>query len=127
MTNLQGDIEVFGAAGHNMELSDLAMCRDAMRVLNTTYPGYRWMIGVNSEGGIMYIKNLDISGLWGYVLHMTKMVNDPTMKRVRRAGGEILERAWQKRGKATGDPTVKVDGLPKKHQPLMINGYPLIR
>ena len=38
------NIEMFGAKGHRMELADMALCRDAMRVLNTAYPGYRWMI-----------------------------------------------------------------------------------
>ena len=120
-------VELFGEPGHDITADDAIMCKQAMCVLNTTYPGYRWFIGVNSEGGILFVKCLDVSTLWGFVLHLDKLRTDPTLKRVRRAGGELLERAWQKRGKATGDMTTKVDGLPEKYQPLLINGIPLIR
>ncbi len=127
MSSLQGDIELYGADGHKIEANDRMMVTQAMRVLKKHYPGYRWALGVDSEGGILYVKNLDVSTLWGYVIHLESLKGDPNLKRVVMAGGEILERANQVRGKETDNPTTKVDGLPQKYQPLVINGIPLIR
>ncbi|KKK53137.1 hypothetical protein LCGC14_3097770, partial [marine sediment metagenome] len=95
-------VDLFGEPGHDITADDAIMCKQAMRVLNTTYPGYRWFIGVNSEGGILFIKCLDVSTVWAYVLHLDKLRTDPTLKRVRIAAGELLERASQRCGPARG-------------------------
>ena len=47
--------------------------------------------------GVVGVKSMRLSGNWGFVLHADKIDND--YKNVMRAGGEILERYNQNRGK----------------------------
>ncbi|MBF0423693.1 MAG: hypothetical protein HQL73_11950 [Magnetococcales bacterium] len=54
------------------------------------YPGYRWAVTV--AGGLARIRNLDLSGRWGFDLPLKTVTNDPLGQTVVRAGGEILER-----------------------------------
>lgn len=58
------------------------------------YPGYQWAVSVVK--GVVQVRNLNLSGKWGFVL-LTKDI-DPDLKVVMRAGGEILERYRLKRG-----------------------------
>lgn len=66
----------------------------ALRVLlalDTAYPWYspHWSVGVN-ESGFLIVRNLALSGTWGFVLPMWSI--DEDMRAVVRAGGELLER-----------------------------------
>ncbi|MBF0146377.1 MAG: hypothetical protein HQL84_09955 [Magnetococcales bacterium] len=54
------------------------------------YPGYRWAVAIC--GGLARIRNLDLSGQWGFDIPLANLNHDPLLKGVIRAGGEILER-----------------------------------
>lgn len=59
------------------------------------YPGHLWSVQVYQ--GVVIIKNLALSGDWGFVLHQNKMDNDG--REVIRAAGELLERYNLSRGR----------------------------
>ncbi|RLD78860.1 MAG: hypothetical protein DRJ15_10665 [Bacteroidetes bacterium] len=59
------------------------------------YPGHLWAVQVYQ--GLVIIKNLALSGNWGFVLHQDKMDNDG--KDIVRSAGELLERYNLSRGR----------------------------
>ncbi len=98
-------------------LQDEMMAKRAVELLNKHYPGYRWAVNVNSlaTGGVMIIKNFTVSYRYGYTLHLDKL--DAKFKKVKMAGGEILERANLARGQNEGWDPEYIDGVLDKHQP----------
>ncbi|MBF0109263.1 MAG: hypothetical protein HQL76_08815 [Magnetococcales bacterium] len=72
------------------------------------YPGYRWAVAIT--GGLARIRNLDLSGRWGFDIPLSALDPDPLFKQVVHAGGEILERYRLARGRADGD---RLDELPR--------------
>lgn len=104
--------------GHTYTANDEILAKRAADLLNKHYPGHLWAVFVNSEekGGILQIKNFNISYRYGYTLHIANL--DPELKNVLRAGGELLERAHMKRGKSNGQMAKVVEGVAKKHQPI---------
>jgi hypothetical protein len=76
-------------------LNDHTLAKNVAETLEKKYPGWFW--AVNVMDGIVTVKSLRISGNWGFVMHADKIDND--YKMVVMAGGEILERFRQKRGK----------------------------
>ena len=103
---------------HTHTACDEILAKNASNLLNQHYPGYLWAVNVNSEekGGVMIIKNFSISFRYGYTLHLNKL--DNKMKKVIRAGGEILERANFNRGTSRNLLPQFIDGVPEKHQPI---------
>lgn len=104
--------------GHTYTASDEILAKRAAEMLNKHYPGHLWAVNVNSDekGGVMVIKNFSVSFRYGYTLHLSKL--DTGLKKVMRAGGEILERAKMRRGYGIGEKASHVDGLPDRHQPI---------
>lgn len=84
--------------------------------LHKHYPGHLWAVNVNTRGGTVNIYNLALSSLWGYVLYLTTIQNDPKFISVMRAGGELIERANLKAKWDQTMPTT-IDGMPDKYQP----------
>lgn len=84
--------------------------------LNKHYPGHLWAVNVNMDGGTVNIFNLALSSIYGYLLYMTTVENDPELKCVMRAGGELLERARLKK-EYQGDAPKEIDGMPEQYQP----------
>ena len=76
-------------------LGDHVLAKNVAEVLDKKYPGWLW--AVNVMDGVVTVKSMLLSGNWGFVLHADKIDND--YKNVMRAGGEILERYNQNRGK----------------------------
>lgn len=77
--------------------NEYLMARDAAEVLHAHYPGWLW--GVNINGSVMDIRCLDVSGAYGYTLHIPAIYSASEFKKnVMRAGGEILERYRQRTG-----------------------------
>ena len=72
-------------------------------VLHRNYPGHLWGVHVDSNGGIAVVRNLALSGNWGFILKIKDLHTDPTLKSVMRAGGELLERYNLARGKLKQD------------------------
>lgn len=112
------DTIMSGVVGHTLSADDLALCGMAADKLNDHYPNHLWAVHLNSDktGGVMIIRNLAMSTKYGYVLHLKNLHNDPDLKRVMMAGGEILERG--KLGhKGNGQIAKYVDGIANKDQP----------
>jgi len=89
--------------GHLVELekankfdtNDYSLAKNVAEKLEEKYPGWLWAVHVMD--GIVGVKSLRLSGNWGFLLHADKIDND--YKAVVNAGGEILERYRQNRGK----------------------------
>jgi hypothetical protein len=60
--------------------------------LAQAYTGYQWQIDCSIIGGVVTIKNLNLSGDYGFVLHLRDLEHDTDLKSVILAGGELLER-----------------------------------
>ena len=103
--------------GHSVELDDMLLAKRIIKVLNDHYPEHLWAVHVNSEGGVVIIKNFRISFRYGMVLHLKNVYADPSLKRVIQFAGEFLERANMKRGRATGEFAEKLEGAKQSEQP----------
>jgi hypothetical protein len=113
-------MEILPVEGH--ELGDVALATRVGEALNRHYPGHLWAVHINDErlGGVLVIRNLAVSFLYGYVLKLQDVYADPSLRCVMRAGGEILERAKMKRDWWDGQDATNIDGVKDKHQP--VNG-----
>lgn len=81
--------------------NDLVLAKEMADTLHRKYPGYMWAVAVQGDQGIADIRNLTLSGDYGYRLLLTKMYSmSEFLARVTRAGGEILERYRLSRGAA---------------------------
>lgn len=111
-----GPISLVGAAGREVSGQDLAI--ELSKLLLDHYPGHQWMVHVNSDGGVIDIKNLVVSPTHGYrILRHDLYAHEALRKEVLRGGGEILERGGLDRGKFREDCEVGfVDGIEKIHQ-----------
>jgi hypothetical protein len=73
--------------------NDFIMARNLAEALHRHYPNHLWGVNVEGRTGIISIKNLYLSGNWGYVLKMGAVYSISSLERdAVRAGGEILER-----------------------------------
>jgi hypothetical protein len=73
---------------------DVALAKRITEVLMKHYPGHPWAVYVDGEHGMAHIKNMGLSGNWGFMLHINFLEPDPNSldRKVMRAGGELLER-----------------------------------
>lgn len=78
--------------------STVILVKQCADLLERHYPGWLWAVQPDERGGVINIRSLRLSGLWGYILHTKNIQHDPQLKLVLKAGGEILERFGQKRG-----------------------------
>lgn len=83
------------------------ICSAIGQMCEKHYPGYRWQITCVAETGIATIKNLEIHGDYGVVLHLKDILNDPALKSVVNGCGELLERCNLPR---SGRPDHGVEG-----------------
>lgn len=80
-------------------MNEYFMAKHAGELLHKHYPGHLW--AVNIDGAMMDIRDLYLSGDWGYRLKIGQMFSGSDWdKKIMRAGGEILERYEQARGHA---------------------------
>lgn len=98
-------------------LDEFKLAKECADLLQNHYPGHLWAVNINTEGGIAIVKNLAVSSLYGYVIHLKNLLDDPKRKRIIMAGGEILERARLAQ-RSKGDSARYVEGMKEKHQPL---------
>lgn len=112
----QIETELRPEEGHKAEQADMILAKRAADKLHNHYPGHLWAVNVNSEGGVMVVKNMNVSFLYGYVLHLTTVYADPGLRCVMRAGGEILERAHMAHRYQGGQAQI-VEGVLDHHQP----------
>jgi hypothetical protein len=80
--------------------NDMIMAKEIADALNAHYPKHLWAVNVDGKNGVATIKNLLLSGQWGYLLKLTNMFSASDFRKdVLRAGGEILERYRVNRGR----------------------------
>ena len=79
----------------DFDVHDYTLAKNVAEHLEKKYPGWLWAVHVMD--GVVGVKSMRLSGNWGFVLHANKIDND--YKVVVNAGGEILERYRQSRGK----------------------------
>lgn len=97
--------------------NDVLMAKTASEDLCRAYPGWMWGVHVDGEAGLCDIKNFNLSGNWGYRLKLSDIYSASSFQAdVIRAGGEILERFHQARGKFDAqrwsDLMLKANGAP---------------
>ena len=80
---------------HKFDAYDYTLAKNVAEKLEEKYPGWLWAVHVMD--GVVGVKSMRLSGNWGFLLHANKIDND--YKVVVNAGGEILERYRQSRGK----------------------------
>jgi len=109
--------EFRGEPGHAVERQDVVLAKNAADLLEKHYPGYLWAVHVDSEGGVMNVKNHRISYKYGFRLMLKDVYQDPGLKCVVRAGGEMLERARLARAGDKGVEVTHVEGIRAQDQP----------
>lgn len=93
-------------------VADYDTAKRIAETLNTAYPGHLWGVSASRETGIATVFNLRLSGRWGFIIKLSEILHDPSMKRVKQAGGEILERYRISRGALNQD---QIDDLAVDH------------
>lgn len=95
-------------------MSDQDVCIAMGEDLTAVYPGYLWRVGCNHEAGVAAV-NLVIPGVTdnplftganrphGFLVHLSSVMGASGQRKVRAAGGELLERWGLPRGKAPED------------------------
>jgi len=81
------------------------LVHDVALKLQQHYPGHFWHVAISKDFSVIGIRNLLIHGNYGMILHTDDVQNDPDLKEVVRQAGELLERAFLKRGECTEEPT----------------------
>lgn len=72
---------------------DEVVAKNIADVLEKQYPGYLWMVHVSVRTGLIDIKNMLLTGKYGYTIKLTGLFSwDSLRDKVIQAGGEILER-----------------------------------
>lgn len=88
-------------------MADQDVCIAVGEDLTQVYPGYMWKVGCNHDAGTVVIdvgvpKPIGMEN-YGYMLHLSSVLGPGGQKRVRQAGGEMLERLGLRRGVAQAD------------------------
>lgn len=89
-------IEISGEAAG--AVADYDTAKKIAETLNKHYPGHLWGVTASQETGVATIMNLRLSGRWGFIVKLSDILHDPSLKKVIQAGGEILERYKVSRG-----------------------------
>ena len=95
--------------GHGpRQMADEDICRAIGEDLTQTYPGYLWQVGCNHDAGVATILLIVPTAprayqTKGFMIHLNTVVGPGGSKKVRDAGGEILERWGLPRGRAPSD------------------------
>lgn len=93
--NVKGEIQVVQSAGLRI------LIHNVMLKLCKNFPGYDWLVSADDKSGMIDIYLPEMGGNYAYSLHIAKL--DTKLKKVFRAGGEILERHGLSRNKMKVD------------------------
>lgn len=103
MSHTLFDIESPEEAMHR-NANDQNMAKTLCEVLQKHYPDHLWAVNVNGRTGIITIRDLYLSGQWGYVLKIGAVYSISSLERdAVHAGGEILERFRMSRAQFRAD------------------------
>ena len=114
--------ELQAVPGHRTEAADMILCRNIGELLHKHYPGHLWAVCVDSEGGVVVIKNLRVSANYGYLLKINDLYpfDSGVVRTIINAGGEILERASMARGQSDGRLAGHVEGVKHRKNELIV-------
>ena|ERR1700691_4382951 len=86
-------------------MADQDICQAVGEDLTQTYPLYLWFVGVEHGSVVIDLQVPKPIGLerYGYRLNISTVLGPGGQKRVRQAGGELLERFGLRRGTAHSD------------------------
>lgn len=85
------------------EATKIRHCKNITEVLLKHYPDHLWGVALSDDCSMTYIRCFSVSGEMGYSLHTNKLNGDDMKRKVKVAGGEILERYNMSRGMYRGD------------------------
>lgn len=86
-----------------------SLCGQIGAVLTQHYPGHFWMVG--HQGGSIVVRNGYVGGDYGFYIHPDNSYSASDLaKKAVMYGGELLERANMRRGKANGEFATSLDG-----------------
>ncbi len=86
----------------NVTAHEMTTAKEMADTLHNAYPGHLWAVSV--DRGIADVRNLALSGQWGFRIPLPAVYSASEFKRdIVRAGGEILERYKMKRGRMDWD------------------------
>jgi len=94
----------------NIAVNDMVTARNMAETLHKHYPGHLWAVTCEGTKGIATVRNMALSGNWGFVLKLSRVYSDTHLRCVVKSGGELLERFNLARGLAYQD---KIEGLPQ--------------
>lgn len=84
--------------------NDLIMAKQMAEALHEHYPGHLWAVTCDGQTGMADIRNLALSGTWGFRLRLPANFTASDFKRrVVMGGGELLERYRVSRGRMRPD------------------------
>lgn len=91
---------------------DMKVCAAVKMILDREYPNHPWCIGVDHRAGIVvidltYHKPRHLQK-YAYMLHLSSLMAPDNAIKVRRAGGELLERFGIPRDAAQVDTRMRV-------------------
>lgn len=91
--------------------ADNTLATTMLRDLCDAYPGHGWFVVI--KGGVVHIKNLDMSDKWGMAIHYAEIKDDAKERKrnLIRSAGEFLERAGLRRGARTEQPVTQIEGV----------------
>ena len=80
---------------------ELTLAKQMADTLHKAYPEHLWAVSVSAAQGMADIRNLALSGSWGFRLRLVEPYTASDWDRqVRLAGGELLERYRVRRARA---------------------------
>lgn len=96
--------------------SNLTMAKEIAEILTMAYPGHSWHVRI--DGGLLIIKNMNISETASMVRKYADIEHDATIRKkaVIMAAGEFLEAANMRRGLYEGGVAKSLEGLPNGHK-----------
>lgn len=84
--------------------NDYVMAKNMADALHKAYPGHLWAVTCNGKTGMADVRNLMLSGNWGFRLRLPLFYSASAFEKdVVKAGGELLERFRVRRGRADFD------------------------
>jgi hypothetical protein len=87
-------------AGVDISSNDFMMSRTIAEALHAHYPGHLWAVTCEGKTGLITIRDLFLSGAYGYVLKIGDVFSISDLERKAIMGaGEILERFKMERGR----------------------------
>jgi hypothetical protein len=82
-----------------LSANELVLAKQMADTLHKHYPDHAWAVHVDLRNGMADVRNLGLSGNWGFRLHIPTIYSASEFDhRVMRAGGELLERYRVRRG-----------------------------